>query len=244
MVRVVSCPTNREIKSTDALEAAVRTLQAEGLPVELLVVTGRPWAESLAVKATADIYFDQVGLGYGCNAVEAWGMGIPVIAGADDWTLARMRKEWDMGPRGSLPFLEATEATIADKLRVLVKSADARTVMGTLGHDHAEKYHAEKPALARLAELYGMAIRKMQAAPLPIQGPEFPAEPGIFRTELPTLRLRVGNQMVTFNHEGIARIPHPQTAAKVRQIAYDVPKYRIHEVVDPDGHGELVEVPA
>jgi hypothetical protein len=238
---VVTCPTNREIKSTDALEAAVRTLQAEGLPVELLVVTGRPWAESLAVKATADIYFDQVGLGYGCNAVEAWGMGIPVIAGADLWTLAQMRKVWNTG---DLPFYRATADSIVDALREMVEVADLRAEYSVKGLAHVNKYHAEKPALARLAELYGMAIRKMQAAPLPIQGPEHPAAPGIFRTELPTLKLRVGNQMVTFNHEGIARIPHPQTAAKVRQIAYDVPKYRIHEVVDPDGHGELVEVPA
>jgi len=239
-VRVVSCPTNREIKSTDALEAAVRTLQAEGLPVELVVVTGKTWSESLRAKAAGDVYFDQVGLGYGCNAIEAWGMGIPVIAGADEWTLARMRQEWNTD---RLPFYEATVDTIADALRDMVQNPDLRAEYAVKGLAHVNRYHAEKPALARLAELYGMAIRKMAAAPLPIQGPEFPVESGIFRTELPTLKLRVGNQMVTFR-DGVARIPHPHIAQKVRRIAVDVPKYRIREVMDADGHDTLVEMPA
>src|SRR5690606_2291672 len=59
LVRIVSAPTNRQWKSTALLEVAVRQLQAEGLPVELVLVEGRTWAECLAVKATADIYFDQ-----------------------------------------------------------------------------------------------------------------------------------------------------------------------------------------
>src|SRR5690606_27554167 len=129
------------------LEAAVRQLQAEGLPVELVLVEGRTWAECLTVKATADIYFDQVLLGYGCNAIEAWGMGIPVVAGADEWTLAQMRKEWNLGKR-PMPFHEATEATIADALRELVQSPDLRAEVAKRGHAHAQKYHAERPALA------------------------------------------------------------------------------------------------
>ena len=104
-VRVVSAPTNREVKSTDALEAAVRELQAEGLPVDLVLAQNMTHAACLEVKATADIYFDQVQLGYGCNAIEAWGMGIPVVAGADDWTLDAMRREF--GTR-TLPFMVAT----------------------------------------------------------------------------------------------------------------------------------------
>ena len=34
-------------------------------------------------KGRADVFVDQMILGYGCNAIEAWGMGIPVIAGVD-----------------------------------------------------------------------------------------------------------------------------------------------------------------
>jgi hypothetical protein len=214
IVRIVSCPTNREIKSTDALEAAVSQLQAEGLPVELVIVTGRPWAESLVAKATADIYFDQVGLGYGCNAIEAWGMGIPVVAGADPWTLARMRKEWNTD---TLPFMEATESTIRLMLKALIVSSEARAFYADLGMAHVQKYHAEKPALARLAELYGMAIAKKHKAEE--SGAVWAVEVGgVFRSENPDLRVNIASRHVQFV-DGIARVDDPEIARRIRNLA-------------------------
>jgi hypothetical protein len=216
-VRIVSCPTNREIKSTDALEGAVSQLQAEGLPVELVIVTGRPWAESLAVKATADIYFDQVGLGYGCNAVEAWGMGIPVVAGADEWTLARMRKEWNLGEFDSLPFMESVEDQIAVTLKALVQSQDLRDTYAARGMAHVQKYHAEKAALARLAELYAMSIAKKQHAEE--SGAVWVVEVGgVFRSENPDLRVRIASRHVQFV-DGIARVDDPEVARRIRNLA-------------------------
>jgi hypothetical protein len=215
-VRIVSCPTNRAIKSTDALEAAVAQLQAEGLPVELVIVTGRPWAESLSVKATADIYFDQVGLGYGCNAVEAWGMGIPVVAGADEWTLARMAQEWNV-TQDALPFFDATESTIADAIFELVQSDLLRQEYAGRGKAHAEKYHAEKPALARLAELYGMAMAKKYKAEE--SGAAWEVDvPGVFRSENPDLRVNIASRHVQFV-DGIARVDDPDIARRIRNLA-------------------------
>jgi len=156
--RVVSAPTNRAFKSTEALLAAVEVLQGEGLPIDLLLVEGKTWAECLRAKATADLYFDQVILGYGCNAVEAWGMDVPVVAGADPWTLDRMRAEF-----GVLPFYEATPETIADAIRTLYASPDLRAEYVARGKAHNARYHAERPALERLVELYGRAIQDRQA---------------------------------------------------------------------------------
>ena len=153
-VLIVSAPSNRKVKSTDALEVAVADLQAEGLPIDLDVIENVTHAECLARKARADIYFDQVILGYGCNAIEAWGMGIPVIAGAQPYTLDLMRREFD----GRIPFYQATEATIADALRTLVKSTEARTEWALRGMAHVDRFHGELPALERLADLYMKAI--------------------------------------------------------------------------------------
>ena len=157
VIRIAHAPTNREVKSTDALMAAVDALKADGLPIELDVIEDQPWSECLRRKAAADVYFDQVQLGYGCNAVEAWGMGMPVIAGAQPWTLNRMRIEYGSD---DLPFYEATEQTIADALRALVISADARAEYTARGTAHVERFHAEEPALARLVDLYTRAIAR------------------------------------------------------------------------------------
>lgn len=229
MVRIVSAPTNREIKSTALLEQAVVALQSEGLSVELVLVEGRSWVECLAVKATADIYFDQVKLGYGCNAIEAWGMGIPVVAGADEWTLTRMRSEWNLGLSDPLPFYAATETTIADALRELVQSADLRAEAAARGKAHAEKYHAERPALVRLAELYSMAVAKQQAAPSSEPYDEFALAPGTFMA--PKARIvRMLNQQYRFKPEHPVVIEDPRLAQRMRRLAANNRRYQIEEV--------------
>src|SRR6185295_20185445 len=110
----------------------------------------------------ADIVFDQLAYGYGCNSIEAWGMGIPVISGADDWTLARMASEWP-----AIPFEEANERTIKDVIRQMVLSADLREDAAQRGLAHVRRYHDEEPALAKLAELYGLAIAEYRQERIP-----------------------------------------------------------------------------
>ena len=219
---IASAPTNREIKSTEALEAAVRQLQAEGLPVDLLLIEGRTWTECLRQKATADIYFDQVKLGYGCNAIEAWGMGIPVVAGADDWTLDRMRQVL-----GKLPFHVATETTIAERLRELVEDAKLRKAVATAGQRHAERFHSEKAAVERLAAVYALALSQPVAPHHQFE--EFMVGPGVFRTEHARLRVNILNQTYVFS-DGELRIENPQLAQRMRRIARYQPEHQITEV--------------
>jgi len=153
--RILIChaPTNREIKSTAVLLKAVKRLQDEGLPVDLDLIEHRPWAECLERKARADIYFDQVILGYGCNALEAWGMGIPVVAGAADDTLDEMERRF-----GVLPFYHATEETIYDALREMVESPELRKRYGQIGHDYVRKYHDEPVVVEQLKAIYQRAV--------------------------------------------------------------------------------------
>jgi hypothetical protein len=216
-IRVVSAPTNRDYKSTAALELAVKALQAEGLPVDLVLVEGKPWAECMAIKATADIYFDQVILGYGCNAVEAWGMGIPVIAGAQPWTLNKMTELW-----GGLPFYSATEQTIADAIRDLVQSADLRAEYAAKGMAHVRTYHDEKPALERLVELYMETVtgdvRRRAAIPAVT-----------FRCESDQ-RIDLNGQRIVFT-DGLHTTTDPDTVARLRYLTTRA-RYAISEVTD------------
>lgn len=143
MLRVGHAPTRREVKST---EVFLRACAKVG--VEPVVVERTDWWTCQQIKGSCDAYFDQVKLGYGCNAVEAWAMGLPVIAGADDVTLARMRREF-----GSLPFMRATEATIADALAAM-KDEATRAEWGQRGHDHAVRWHDGAETVARLLPIY------------------------------------------------------------------------------------------
>lgn len=152
-LRIAHAPTNRQVKSTALLIQAVDRLKADGLDVELDLIERVPWTVCLERKAKADIYFDQVILGYGCNALEAWGMGIPVIAGAADATLDEMERRF-----GTLPFYHATEETIYDALKELVESPKLRAEYGKLGYEHVKRWHSEEVVVEQLKALYRRAL--------------------------------------------------------------------------------------
>lgn len=152
-VRIFHSPTNRALKQTDRLIAAVERLAAH-YPVELVIVEGASWMDCLRAKATADIVFDQVEYGYGINAVEAMGMSIPVVAGiADPKARQMMLDDW-----GALPFAEATADTIAETLEPLVADAAYRAVVGRAGRLHAERVHAPAAVAHRYMALVGEAV--------------------------------------------------------------------------------------
>jgi hypothetical protein len=166
VVRIAHAPTFRTLKSTDALIRAVNELQAEGVPVELDLIQQERWSDCLRRKAAADILVDQLLLGYGCNAIEAWGMGLPVIAGVDPeraaWvnhpipasTRGRMLAEFG----GALPFYEASEDTLVDALRAFVTDPELRDEYALRGMEHAAQFHGQLVSLERLVELYQRAI--------------------------------------------------------------------------------------
>lgn len=153
-IRIVHCPTNRELKATETVIAVVDELKAEGLPLDLVLVEQQTWAECMAIKATADLVIDQLAFGYGCNAVEAWGMGVPVISGGDEWTETEMVSRW-----GQLPYYSATIETLKASIRTLAQSEDARAEWAAHGLAHVRRFHDDRPALEILAELYGKAMK-------------------------------------------------------------------------------------
>jgi hypothetical protein len=154
-VRIVHAPTNRALKHTDLFLSIVQKLQWDGYPIDVVIVEGKTNAETLIEKAKADIVYDQIAFGYGCNGIEAWGLGVPVIAGGEPWTIHKMKEMW-----GSLPFAEATEKTLQRVIEDTVASADARAEYAERGLAHVRKYHDEQPALQVLLELYHEAMAR------------------------------------------------------------------------------------
>lgn len=144
-VRVGHAPTARAIKSTDALIDACKELAGE---VELVLIEKKDWMTCLKMKGTVDVYFDQVILGYGNNAVEAWGMGLPVIAGAQPDTLTVMRDTF-----GELPFYEATEDTIVEALTAMLEPNE-RDWWSHVGRSFVEKWHTEESVVSLLETMY------------------------------------------------------------------------------------------
>ena len=167
VLRIAHAPTNRAVKSTDALIAAVKRLQADGAPVELDLIEGLDNLECLRRKGQADVYVDQVLLGIGCNALEAMGMGLPVIAGVDpELAPARMRQRIPADTRdvmlatwGSLPFYEATEATLYDALAAML-DRDTRALYAARGLAHVERWHDSAVVVPMMQAVYERAAKR------------------------------------------------------------------------------------
>lgn len=149
-VRVVHSPTNRLVKSTKAVMEAIQVLSDSGLHVKLDLIERKTWRETLVRKSKADLCVDQLKLGYGNNAIEAWGMGIPVIAGVEDEAVrAAMLDVW-----GELPFFEATEETVASAIAELATDSAARAYWGQVGRRFVERFHDERDIADHLANIY------------------------------------------------------------------------------------------
>lgn len=152
-VRIAHAPTARAIKSTVLLVSAVEELKARGRKVKLDLIENVSWKECLVRKAKADLLFDQVLLGYGNNAIEAWAMGMPVIAGADDRVVPGTRNAM-LSRFGSLPFYEATEQNLTQRLDDLVSDAELRLEYAARGLSHVEMFHDERLVAASLNSIY------------------------------------------------------------------------------------------
>ena len=162
-IRAAHAPTDRYVKSTKKIMDAVSHLFHERhLSIELDLIERKSWDEVLRRKAASDIYIDQLRLGYGNNAVEAWCMGLPVVAGLDDPAVrSQMLKTFKTG---SLPFYEANEVNLAARLAALVTDADLRLYWGQAGLAHVMKFHYDRYVADLLAGVYREALDRKRSA--------------------------------------------------------------------------------
>lgn len=157
ILRIAHAPTDREIKSTEPFLAAVDKLRQQ-LPVELILIENTPWLDCLALKGTADVYYDQAILGMGNNAIEAMGMGIPVVCGAQDATLAEYYKRF-----GSLPFVLTDEGSIYQGLLYLAAKAN-REQYARRGLEYVRAWHDERVVVEQLHGMYEQVAGQEKAA--------------------------------------------------------------------------------
>lgn len=147
-IRIAHAPTDRNVKQTDELLRAMTSL-SRSYDIELDLIEHKPWRVCLSRKGRADIFFDQLWLGYGQNAIEAYAMGIPVVAGARFLeTKAKMLETW-----GELPFVDGGE-DLEGTLARLIESKELRDEYGERGRAHFAKYHDEAQVVERLKRIW------------------------------------------------------------------------------------------
>jgi hypothetical protein len=119
---VAHAPTDRDVKGTTYVTAAIAGLRAEGVPLRLDLVEGVPHAEALRRLRAAHVVVDQLVLGwYGGVAVEAMALGRPVLCRIDEAA----------NPFGQrLPIVRAAPHDLRERLRQLVTDRAAQRRLG------------------------------------------------------------------------------------------------------------------
>lgn len=149
-IRIAHSPTNREVKSTARILAAIQSLAKSGYDITFDLIERQSWDECLRRKGLADIVIDQLELGIGNSALEAFGMGIPVVAGVSSLAVHReMIDRW-----GALPFYIANSDNLEERLAHLIRNYELRAQVGAAGLEYLSTFHEEYKVASQLANIY------------------------------------------------------------------------------------------
>jgi hypothetical protein len=142
----------RNIKGTGVVRAAVERLQAEGVPVRLVFVTGMKNVEVRFMQVQCDVIVDQLNYGrYGATAREGMMLGKPTVCYINR---NEPRPEHALACMGELPLVSATEHTIYEVLRDLLLDPAKRAAIGQASRTYALKWHSADACAERYERLY------------------------------------------------------------------------------------------
>lgn len=145
-VKIVHAPTNRLIKGTDKILAAIDRLQREGHSVRAVLVENKPHNEAIATFKTADIVVDDVLQGpYGLVAMECMALGKPVLGRIDEH-FADCYKD--------LPIMNTPPEKLYDNLKTLILNPAIRIDLGKKGRAYVEANHDARVIARQLLDLY------------------------------------------------------------------------------------------
>lgn len=144
---VAHAPNHPHFKGTKYLEIAVSQLKAEGVNIELQMVSGVSNEKVLEIFSAADLIVDQlITGGYGYTLLEAMACGKPVLCYLRD-------SSWIAAPE-ECPVVQTDPDHLKDTLRWCVDHRDELIDIGRHSRHYVEKYYSISAVAARLGNLY------------------------------------------------------------------------------------------
>lgn len=157
-LRLGHAPTNRDIKGTPRILAALDALRAEGHHFELDLIEGVSNQEARKRLGQVDVLIDQLYAGwYGGLAVEAMALGKPVIVYIRDEDLQFIPEAM----RAELPFFRVTPESVDDGLRgVLTMSRADLMAAAYRSRMFVERWHDPVSIARQIKADYEAALRR------------------------------------------------------------------------------------
>lgn len=134
-------PSNRANKGSNIIIDSLKNLQAS-YSFEMLIIENISHQKALELKSRCNLFIDQISdIGYGINAVESMGMGIPTFS-----SLAiEFKKRYPESP-----LIEISAENIKDQIIPFIKSAELRKMHGEKSKQWAMTNHESVKIVRKL----------------------------------------------------------------------------------------------
>ena len=151
VLRVAHAPSKRAVKGTDTVIAAVESLRARGVPIELDLIEGVPNREARIRYGAADVVVDQLRIGwYGMLATESMALAKPVVVHLDAEAAAETEEAFGL----ELPLIRADEGGLEDVLAGLVDVRESLPELGRRSREYVEQVHSHTKVAQQLLSIY------------------------------------------------------------------------------------------
>jgi hypothetical protein len=145
--RIIHMPTNRKIKGTDAIIAAVKQLERGGIKFDFELVEGVSHEQAKAKLRNCDILIDQTGSDfYATTAVEAMAMGRVVLTG--------MLPEFRCQYGDEAPVIPIGAGDIGEKLKWCIGDVGERARLASAGQEYARQHHDYRKIAQQSLNIY------------------------------------------------------------------------------------------
>ena len=148
VLTIMHCPTNREQKKSDFIEAALDKLKAEGYQFNYKCVTNVTHDKLVQEYIAADIVVDQLNGWFGTVSIEAMALGRPVIAGYYPH-LCHYDKRYE-----NMPIINADIYSFYDVLKDILDGKYDLEAISKSSREFAMKVHDVKAVTQQLINIY------------------------------------------------------------------------------------------
>lgn len=139
-IRIAHAANHRGVKGTEFLVRAVQTLRAEGLDIDLDLIERVPNHEALERIGRADIYVDQLVMGYALAALEGLALGRVVVSPVDGLQATDLFRTYSY--LDECPIVSAGQRTIERVLRDLIARRAEWPQISARSRAYVEKRHS------------------------------------------------------------------------------------------------------
>lgn len=147
ILRIAHAPNHGFFKGTQYLLDAVARLQARGVPVELVMLSGVPNEQVLELIASSDVLADQFISGsFGYTAIESMALGVPVMC--------YLSPDVEFPERETLPIINCHPERIEEAILQLVKDKVSLPALGERSRAYVARNYSVEAFSVRLARLY------------------------------------------------------------------------------------------